>query len=126
MLRILAITSVLAVLALIVAGTASAGWAGSIYKPSECTYNGETDQLYCEKSNYTLTVRRTETVYVEDQTCLSGYRTFERTGFYNFTYSIIWDVYSGRFPRAENNLFGSEGMPVEFWSHYHDVDTGCA
>lgn len=82
--------------------------------------------LYCEVSNLTLSERRVETIYVEDTTCSSGYRQVERKGTWNVLYSIFYDWYHGKLPKAENN-FGGNDVPIEeWWTHYQDRDLGCS
>ena len=122
MLTVLAV----AVFAAVVVGTASAGWAGSVYHPSDCTYNEEADVLFCQVTNLTTSYHWVETRYEPDATCPSGYRLIERKGTYNVLNSNYYDWYHGKLPKAENN-FGGNNVPIEeWWTHYHDRDLGCS
>jgi hypothetical protein len=110
----------------VMASTASAGWAGSVYKRSDCTYDATSDVLYCETHDIAFTDRRTEIVYLEDASCTSGYRMFERTGRYTRTFSIWYDWYEGELPKWENNIGGNEIPKDEYWEpNYKDEDLGC-
>lgn len=111
----------------VVASTASAGWAGSVYKRSECTYNAATDVLYCETHFLSFTDRETQTVFAVDASCTSGYRMFERTGRYTRTYSVWYDWYHGPLPKPENNFGGNDILFSEHWEpNYKDTDLGCS
>ena len=60
--------------------SASAGWAGSVYKRSECTYDATSNLLFCYTENLAITEPSTRNVSIEDASCESGYRLVERSG----------------------------------------------
>ena len=48
----------------VIAGTASAGWAGSVYKRSECTYDATSNLLFCYTENLAITEPSTRNVSI--------------------------------------------------------------
>lgn len=113
-----------ALAALAFTGAAAAGWAGSRYQKSDCTYNQSTDRLYCvaKFSNEQYT---TETFWVADTSCASGLRSSSRTGWLVTTWTG-WDLYTGRVPQAKNNIGGNDEGFTETWHDFTDTDLGCA
>ena len=110
----------------VIASTASAGWAGSVYKQSECTYDATSNILYCETHDIAFTDHRTATLQVEDSSCESGYRLVQRSGRFTNTYTVWYDWYLGTLPKRENNIGGDDLPGDSYWEpNYHDKDLGC-
>ena len=75
---LVALAAVVGLLAM--TGTASAGgWAGSRYAKSDCTYNRDTDTLFCA-ALFTSEEQATERFGMSDPSCTSAIRLVERTG----------------------------------------------
>jgi hypothetical protein len=110
----------------VIASTASAGWAGSVYKRSECTYDATSNLLFCYTENLAITEPSTRNVSIEDASCESGYRLFERSGRFTQTYHNYYDWYLGTLPKAENNVGGDDNPGDSYWEpNYRDKDLGC-
>lgn len=104
---------------------AGAGWAGSLYKKSECTYTKETNFLFCE-TTVMLETFTTEHRSFPDASCPSGTRGVDRTGTL-VEPSRLTDTYAGPVPHAKWHLDHELAQLIgqEFWKDFTDTDTGC-
>lgn len=113
-----------AVCCLVFTSTALAGgWAGSRYDKDDCTYNNETDILFCE-AWFTEETFTTENLGMPDSSCASTIRIVERTGWRVTTYHG-WGAFFGRVPVHHNEFLGNEDSFDVTWRDYTDVDLGC-
>jgi hypothetical protein len=109
---------------LILASTAAAGgWAGSRYDKADCTYNKETDMVYCE-ARFTEESFTTQNLGLSDSSCPSTIRMIQRTGWRVTTYRG-WGIFFGRVPVRHKEFAGNEDSFDETWRDYIDVDLGC-
>jgi hypothetical protein len=121
-----AVTSfvLLCLLALVFPIASNAGWGGSRYEKSDCTYSKETNLLFCEET-FTIETLQTEQMTIPDASCTSTLRLVRRTGTY-VEPTRVWAIYEGHVPR-KRELTG-DTTPVigaEFWKDFTDVDLGC-
>jgi hypothetical protein len=129
MFRVGALTAVAAAfLFLLVAPSASAGWAGSPYEKSQCTlsvnHNGR-PSLYCERT-FIEAFQLVDEFTVADLSCPSGQRSMRRVQ----TFEWLWrsyDFYDGPVPLRQFNFGGNE-TPAGLEQLISDVTTalGCA
>jgi hypothetical protein len=113
------------IVALTFAAEANAGgWAGSRYDKSNCTYNKESNILYCEARFRGSAEQTTAFVYVSDSECASGTRVVERTGTLVETFRG-WGYFTGHVPLSKNEIVGDEDSFEFTWENFTDVDQGC-
>jgi len=109
---------------LAITGTASAGgWAGSRYAKSDCTYNRDTDTLFCE-AWFTSEEQATEQFAAPDPTCASTLRLFVRTGTRVTTFRG-WGLFAGRTPVGHKEIAGDEDSFAISWRDFHDAPLAC-
>jgi hypothetical protein len=110
---------------LAITGTATAGgWAGSRYAKGDCSYNRDTDTLFCE-AWFTTEEETTEQFAASDPTCTSTLRLFERTGTRVTTFRG-WGLFAGRTPVDHKELAGNEDSFQISWQDVTDRDLGCS
>ena len=111
-----------------VAPSASAGWAGSRYEKSECTFQvnqGGRPGLYCE-TTFIVRFSFLDEFTVADSSCPSGERTMRREQTFEETW-MGFDIYHGPAPIAQFAFAGNES-PISSPRLLSDVTTalGCA
>ena len=120
---LVALAAVVGLLAM--TGTASAGgWAGSRYAKSDCTYNRDTDTLFCA-ALFTSEEQATERFGMSDPSCTSAIRLIERTGTRITTFRG-WGLFAGRTPVSHKELAGDEDGFQFSWRNFTDRDLGCS
>jgi hypothetical protein len=125
MIRVGAFAAVAAAfLFLLVAASASAGWAGSAYEKSQCTLSvnqNERPSLYCERT-FLDTFQLVDEFTVADSSCPSGERSMRRVQ----TFEWLWrsyDFYDGPVPLRQFNFGGNE-TPAGVEQLISEVTTG--
>jgi len=120
---LVALAAVVGLLA--ITGTASAGgWAGSRYAKSDCTYNRDTDTLFCA-ALFTDEEQATEQFGMSDLSCTSTIRLIERTGTRITTFRG-WGLFAGRAPVGHKELAANEDSFQFSWRNVTDRDLGCS
>jgi len=129
MFRVGALTAVAAAfVSLLVAPSASAGWAGSRYEKSECTLQVTKSGrpfLFCE-TTFIVRFSFVDDFTVADSSCPSGERLMRREQTFEETWSGF-DFYDGPAPVAQFAFAGNEN-PISSPRLLSDVTTalGCA
>ena len=117
----------LCLIALALPLAASAGWAGSRYDKTECTYTKETRSLVCQSTFTVVEENRTDEFAIPDETCPLGTRSIRRTGTFTEPW-IVFDFFSGGpVPHEKYHLGGIESPSGPgVWSNFTDTDLGCS